>query len=86
MHNHGSATAHYFIKDNAYYGHANWTIDVAPGDTQTMQWPLVTSFLWYDFTATLVDAAGGFTRRFAGRIETGKSSVSDPAMGSSTVQ
>ncbi|WP_029922354.1 phosphocholine-specific phospholipase C [Nevskia soli] len=86
LHNHGSATAHYFIKDNAYYGHADWTIDVAPGDTQTMQWPLVTSFLWYDFTATLVDAAGGFTRRFAGRIETGKSSVSDPAMGSTPAQ
>ena len=33
---------------------------------------------WYDFTAT----ASGFTRRFAGRVETGRPSISDPAMGS----
>ncbi|MGR5475502.1 phospholipase domain-containing protein [Vibrio astriarenae] len=34
---------------------------------------------WYDFTVTVPQ--GGFTRRFAGRMETGKDSVSDPAMG-----
>jgi len=33
---------------------------------------------WYDFTLA---GPGGLTRRFAGRVETGKDSVSDPAMG-----
>ncbi|MGF6901683.1 hypothetical protein [Paraburkholderia sp. GAS348] len=33
---------------------------------------------WYDFTLA---EAGGFSRRFAGRVATGKDSVSDPAMG-----
>lgn len=33
---------------------------------------------WYDYTVKLVDA-DGFMRRLAGRMETGKDSVSDPA-------
>ncbi|RZL89201.1 MAG: DUF756 domain-containing protein, partial [Variovorax sp.] len=31
---------------------------------------------WYDFTVT----SENFERRFAGRVETGKPGVSDPAM------
>jgi phospholipase C len=35
---------------------------------------------WYDFTVQIVGLAG-FTRRFAGHLETGRHSLSDPAMG-----
>ena len=35
---------------------------------------------WYDFTVTL-DGDDSYARRFAGRIETGQPSVSDPEMG-----
>ncbi|MNY03507.1 hypothetical protein D3C86_1361300 [compost metagenome] len=35
---------------------------------------------WYDFTVTTTQ--GGFSRRFAGRVENGTHTVSDPAMGS----
>ncbi|MEZ4903534.1 MAG: hypothetical protein R2822_18105 [Spirosomataceae bacterium] len=41
---------------------------------------LTTSFGWYDFS---VKVAGfeAFEQRFAGRVETGKASFSDPLMG-----
>jgi phospholipase C len=42
-----------------------------------MSWNLAASGQWYDFTVT----AAAFTRRLAGRIETGADSISDPAMG-----
>lgn len=36
---------------------------------------------WYDLTAT-ADTADRFTRRFAGHLETGTESITDPAIGS----
>jgi phospholipase C len=41
---------------------------------------LVKSHYWYDFSVTIA-GADGFLRRFAGRVETGKSGFSDPLMG-----
>ena len=41
-----------------------------------LHWDLAGSGRWYDFTVT----ADNLERRFAGRVETGKPSVSDPAM------
>lgn len=35
---------------------------------------------WYDFTVQ-VKGYPEFTRRFAGRVETGRESVTDPVMG-----
>ena len=35
---------------------------------------------WYDFTVQVVGSSG-YTRRFAGHLETGRHSLSDPAMG-----
>jgi phospholipase C len=43
-----------------------------------VQWDVSKSGNWYDLALT---AAHGFARRFAGRLETGNNSVSDPAMG-----
>jgi len=35
---------------------------------------------WYDFTVK-VSGADNFEKRFAGRVETGKESITDPYMG-----
>jgi phospholipase C len=51
-------------------GSTAWT--VAPGGSHTSHLdPLVTSYGWYDFSAT-VDGAPGFRRRFAGHLQNGK--------------
>jgi len=35
---------------------------------------------WYDFSVT-IGGNPGYQQRFAGRVETGRWSISDPAMG-----
>ena len=57
---------------------ARWT--VAADATAEQHWELADSGHWYDFEVTC-DADINYYRRFAGRVETGKHSVSDPAMG-----
>ncbi|MBX3241012.1 MAG: phospholipase C, phosphocholine-specific [Chitinophagaceae bacterium] len=65
------------IVSNAYnYGKPE-LISVASGNTVRKQRNLKQSSNWYDFT---VKTGSGFSHRFAGRVETGKHSVSDPAM------
>ena len=51
---------------------------LAAGASRSILWDVSRSGNWYDIAIT---AEGGFVRRFAGRLETGKDSVSDPAMG-----
>ncbi|MFB2120945.1 phosphocholine-specific phospholipase C [Parapedobacter sp. 2B3] len=62
---------------NAYGYPASETLTVAAGRRLKKHIPLKNSANWYDFT---VQAADGFSCRFAGRVETGKHGVSDPAM------
>jgi phospholipase C len=50
------------------------------GDTASRRFSLDGSFGWYDLTLS-VPADPGFQQRFAGHVETGKDSVSDPALG-----
>jgi phospholipase C len=57
-----------------------WSVRVKGGDDATMRWSLDATGNWYDFVVTC-DADTAFYRRFAGRVETGRHSVSDPAMG-----
>jgi phospholipase C len=64
------------VQSNAYRTDGPWTLDVAAGATGVLNWDLSQSGHWYDFTVT----AANFERRFSGRVETGKPSVSDPAM------
>jgi phospholipase C len=54
------------------------TVTLAPGATRVMRIGVRESDHWYDIA---VEAPGGFVRRFAGHVETGKSSMSDPAIG-----
>jgi phospholipase C len=66
------------IHDNSY--HADAIVKtIAPGLTQSVVFPLQRSHGWYDFT---VQAKGSEAEaRFAGRVENGKPSFTDPLMG-----
>jgi phospholipase C len=55
-------------------------VDVAAGGTALCHWSLADSGQWYDFAVTC-SSDPAFYRRFAGRVETGRHTVSDPAMG-----
>ncbi|ANN77978.1 phosphocholine-specific phospholipase C [Bordetella flabilis] len=57
-----------------------WTATVRGGHKAQMTWKLRDNGNWYDLLVT-ADSDSRFTRRLAGRVETGDHSVSDPAMG-----
>jgi phospholipase C len=52
--------------------------ELAARATVSPRWDVSASGNWYDLT---LRTKSGFMRRFAGRLETGKNGVSDPAMG-----
>jgi phospholipase C len=79
--NTGTQTANVTVSANAYFATGPWTYTVAPGAQTEPSWSLVNCYGWYDFTLVSTDSFGTFTRRFAGRVETGKDSYCDPAMG-----
>jgi len=54
---------------------------VRGGDNDNLYLDLRNAHGWYDLMIT-VDTDASFARRFAGHVETGKSSMSDPALGS----
>jgi phospholipase C len=71
------------ITDNAYKkGTQAKTLDIAThkGSMLTVLLDLKASFGWYDFSVK-VEGFEAFEQRFAGRVETGKESFSDPLMG-----
>ncbi|MGJ7506104.1 phosphocholine-specific phospholipase C [Variovorax sp. GT1P44] len=76
VHNTGTQAGSVVVTPNAYRTDGPWPLDVAAGATGTLHWNLDDSGHWYDFTVS----AANFERRFSGRVETGKPSVSDPAM------
>lgn len=51
-----------------------------PGGNAAMYSPLEKQCGWYDFVLT-VEAGSSFRQQVAGRVETGGSSVTDPAIG-----
>ncbi|NBB20666.1 DUF756 domain-containing protein, partial [Runella sp. CRIBMP] len=71
------------IIDNAYKTPTQTkTLDVVSnkGSVLSVVLDLKTSFGWYDFSVE-VEGFDSFEQRFAGRVETGKTSFSDPIMG-----
>ena len=52
------------------------------GQTHKLLQPLLTKHGWYDLTVT-VDSDPGFSWQLAGHVESGRPSVSDPAMAKS---
>lgn len=63
-------------RDEAY-GQAERRFDLAPGKPQGVALDLSASHNWYDFSLN----GPGFVQRFAGHVEDGQPSFSDPAMG-----
>jgi phospholipase C len=80
MRNDGKATCKFTITAKAYRTDGPWTASVNGGANEEQHWELANSGQWYDFAVTC-DADPAYYRRFAGRVETGKHTVSDPAMG-----
>ncbi len=68
-----------FIKDNAY-GNPLKTLLVKKSKNSEIMIPAQKSGGWYDFTIT-VGGDDAFAQQYAGRVETGKHSTSDPLMG-----
>lgn len=68
------------VEANAYGYPQEEDATLAPGETVSLSWDMTRSAGWYDLT---VRESGDptYTRRLAGRIETGAPSTSDPAMG-----
>lgn len=78
--NAGQHDCHYRIQANAYIGDIEWRGPLPAGQTANEQWWLADSGGWYDFSV-IIDELPGYQRRFAGRVETGRPSISDPRMG-----
>jgi phospholipase C len=62
----------------AYQGEAR-TITLEPWSSRTLRYPVAASDHWYDFVVERPGSA--WRRRFAGHVETGRPSRSDPALG-----
>lgn len=82
MKNTGTASCSLQVTDNAY-GRALSSFELAPGGSAESRWSLAASNHWYDFSVRLGDDENGYSRRFAGRMEIGRPSVSDPALAKS---
>ena len=78
IHNHGSSAEKVIIAD-AYTG-KTMTHHVQAHSSFTQYSELHKSFGWYDFTIQ-VDSEASFRRQLAGHVETGRDSVTDPAIG-----
>ncbi|MFN3522574.1 MAG: phosphocholine-specific phospholipase C [Phenylobacterium sp.] len=61
-------------------GDARRTLALRPDAPAVSAWDLSASDHWYDLTLTLADDPG-FLRRYAGHLETGRASRTDPAIG-----
>ena len=74
--NQGRSAGFLKVQANAYHSENPSTLRLVPGRHLTREWSLVPTHGWYDFTVI----GDGFERRFAGRLETGAPSYSDPAI------
>jgi hypothetical protein len=83
-----SCSVAFILTDRSYGLGGPWTLGA--GGSQTIRLDSVGN--WYDFTVTAELSCGtvstvsgtsfmGFWRTFMGRVETGKASITDPAMG-----
>ena len=80
LRNSGSLACSMSLVANKYYPSlAVQKFNLAPGASTTLRLPLAESAHWYDFSVRVAGQAD-FSRRFAGHLETGEASISDPAM------
>ncbi len=78
--NPGTGTRPFTVIQNAYHSGPPQIVTVRAGGEGEVRWAVWDSGHWYDVTV-IADGADSVTRRFAGHLETGKPSISDPAMG-----
>lgn len=74
--NAGTARVTASIRSNAYDHQGYPSVELNPDKVVRKSWNVTDSGNWYDFSVS----SGGYLFRFAGRVETGKDSISDPAM------
>jgi phospholipase C len=75
----GNGAARFVLEANRYYVATKAQYQVVERSENVIRLPLGGSNHWYDFSVRVTNLPG-FSRRFAGRLETGAPSVSDPAM------
>ena len=78
--NTGNTPCVFQLAANRYAPAAATEYPVVARSEQALRLPLTASHRWYDFSVK-VKGQPEFSRRFAGRVETGAPSISDPAMG-----
>jgi phospholipase C len=71
--------------DDLAYGDAARTVAIAPGSSSELVLNLGPSFGWYDLRIR-VAGAGHYEQRYAGKVETGRESFTDPSMGTRRFQ
>jgi phospholipase C len=76
--NRGSKPVEVTMRDR--YNSRPAKLSLRSGETQRRQWPLSRTRGWYDLVVT-VQGDSGFEQRYAGHVENGEDSISDPAMG-----
>ncbi len=69
--NTGGKGVHLTVRAKAYRNDGPWNPTVAAGASQDLHWDLKDSARWYDFVVTCAEQPG-WSRRFAGRVETGQ--------------
>jgi phospholipase C len=77
--NTGSIKHDIIITDNSYQIN-NYQLGLAAGASSIQKLNLQKSHSWYDFTVSIKGNAN-FSRRYAGRVETGKHGFTDPLIG-----
>jgi len=78
--NNGAQPCTFELTANKYYANKPLQVRVVARSRSTVRLPLVTSSHWYDYSLR-VAGLPGWLRRFAGHLENGLPSISDPAMG-----
>ncbi|OQS43836.1 phosphocholine-specific phospholipase C [Chromobacterium haemolyticum] len=84
LHNSGRENCEFQVRANAYAKTDPQRVVVGPQGEAVLNWPLKDSYGWYDVSVS-APVFPGFSRRFAGRVETGRDGYSDPAMGGAAV-
>lgn len=80
LHNRGGARCVFTVHAEAYRDDGPWQVAVEAGSSADLHWSLAESGQWYDFSI-VCEEQPSFYRRVAGRMETGRDTVSDPSFG-----
>ncbi|WP_343629044.1 phospholipase C, phosphocholine-specific [Roseateles sp.] len=77
--NTGPVAASFSVAHNKYQSTASTTVSVPARSRSELRLSIAASAFWYDVSVR-VNGQADFLRRFAGHVETGAPSISDPAM------